>query len=100
LELVQIDIAEFYLHKQRLYLVLLLDDYSRFLLGFRLIELCNMEEIESLVEEAISRYGKIETIISDKGFVFHGWRGINRFGKHLDTLDIYHLHTTPHHPQP
>jgi len=72
LELVQIDIAEFYIHKQRVYLVLLLDDYSRFLLGFRLIEQCNMEEIEGLVDEAISRYGKMEAIVSDRGFVFHG----------------------------
>lgn len=99
LELVQIDIAEFYIHKQRVYLVLLLDDHSRFLLGFRLIEECKMEEIETLVDEAISQYGKMEAIISDRGFVFHGWRGINRFEKHLDELDIYHIHTSPHHPQ-
>jgi len=99
LELVQIDIAEFYIHKQRVYLVLLLDDYSRFLLGFRLIEQCNMEEIEGLVDEAISRYGKMEAIVSDRGFVFHGWRGINHFERHLDALDIYHIHTSPHHPQ-
>jgi transposase InsO family protein len=99
LELVQIDIAEFYIHKQRVYLVLLLDDYSRFLLGFRLIEQCNMEEIQGLLDEAISRYGKMERILSDRGFVFHGWRGINRFERHLDELDIYHIHTSPHHPE-
>lgn len=99
LELVQIDIAEFYIHKQRVYLVLLLDDYSRFLLGFRLIEECNMEEIQGLVDEAISRYGKMECILSDRGFIFHGWRGINRFEKRLDELDIYHIHTSPHHPE-
>lgn len=99
LELVQIDIAEFYIHKQRVYLVLLLDDYSRFLLGFRLIEECNMEEIQALVDEAVNRYGKMESILSDRGFVFHGWRGINRFEKHLDELDIYHIHTSPHHPE-
>ena len=99
LELVQTDITEFYIHKQRLYLVLLLDDYSRFLLGFRLIEQCNMEEIEALVDETISRYGKMEEIVSDRGFVFHGWRGINRFERHLDDSDIYHIHTSPHHPQ-
>jgi len=51
LELVQTDITEFYIHKQGLYLVLLLDNYSRFLLGFRLIEQCNMEEIKALVDE-------------------------------------------------
>ena len=36
LELVQIDILEFFVHKLKVYLLLLLDDFSRFILGFRL----------------------------------------------------------------
>jgi transposase len=73
LELTQIDICEFYIHKQKVYLVLLLDDYSRFLLNFALLEACNMEQIEKMVAEAIQRYGKPERLVSDRGFVFHGW---------------------------
>ena len=99
LELAQIDICEFYIHKQKVYLVLLLDDYSRFLLGFALLEQCNMEQIERLVREAIDRYGKMERLVSDRGFVFHGWRGINAFEKFLEGMDIYHIHTSPYHPQ-
>lgn len=99
LELVQIDICEFYIHQQRVYLTLLLDDFSRFLLGFSLQEQCNMEEIQKMVEKAIARYGKMEKLLSDRGFVFHGWRGINRFEKFLDEMDIYHIHTSPHHPE-
>ena len=34
LELVQIDILEFFIHKLKVYLLLLLDDFSRFILGF------------------------------------------------------------------
>jgi putative transposase len=99
LELVQIDICEFYIHKQKVYLVLLLDDYSRFLLNFALLEQCNMEQIESMVKGAIDRYGKMERLLSDRGFVFHGWRGINAFEKFLEDMDIYHIHTSPYHPQ-
>lgn len=99
LELAQIDINEFYIHKQKVYLVLLLDDYSRFLLGFILLENCNMESIEQMVSTAIQRYGKMERLLSDRGFVFHGWRGINAFEKYLDEMDIYHIHTSPHHPE-
>ena len=99
LELVQIDIAEFYIHKQKVYLVLLLDDYSRFLLSFSLLEQCNMENIEEMVSSAISRYGKMERILSDRGFVFHGWRGINAFERFLEEMDIYHIHTSPYHPE-
>lgn len=99
LELAQIDICEFYIHKQKVYLVLLLDDYSRFLLNFALLEQCNMEQIEKMVNEAIQRYGKMERLLSDRGFVFHGWRGINSFEKYLEEMDIYHIHTSPYHPQ-
>lgn len=99
LELTQIDINEFYIHKQKVYLVLLLDDYSRFLLGFTLLESCNMQAIEQMVASAIQRYGKMERLLSDRGFVFHGWRGINAFEKYLDEMDIYHIHTSPHHPE-
>lgn len=99
LELVQIDICEFYIHKLHVYLTFLLDDFSRFLLGFSLQDQCNMEEIQHLVEHAIARYGKMEKILSDRGFVFHGWRGINRFERFLDDMDVSHIHTSPHHPE-
>jgi len=99
LELTQIDICEFYVHKQKVYLVLLLDDYSRFLLNFALLEQCDMEQIEQMVSEAINRYGKPERLLSDRGMVFHGWRGINGFENFLEEQDIYHIHTSPYHPQ-
>lgn len=99
LELAQIDILEFYIHKQKVYLVLLLDDFSRFLLNYTLLEQCNMEQIERMVKEAVDRYGKMERLVSDRGFVFHGWRGINAFEKFLEDMDVYHIHTSPYHPQ-
>lgn len=99
LKLAQIDICEFYIHKQKAYLVLLLDDFSRFLLNFTLLEQCNMEQIERMVKTAVDRYGKMERLVSDRGFVFHGWRGINAFEKFLEDMDIDHIHTSPYHPQ-
>jgi len=99
LELVQIDICEFYLHKLKVYLVLLLDDFSRFLLNFALLEECTMTAIEEMVSQAIQRYGKMERLLSDRGFVFHGWRGINAFERWLEEMEIDHIHTSPHHPE-
>jgi transposase InsO family protein len=99
LELVQIDIMEFYIHKVRVYLLFLLDDRSRFILNFHLTDKCNIEGIQQMVETAIQRYGKFEKLLSDRGFVFHGWRGINRFEKYLEEHEIYHIHTSPHHPE-
>ncbi len=99
LELVQVDIMEFYIHKVRVYLVILLDDYSRFILNFHLSDSYTMEGIQGMVEESIQRYGKMEKVLSDRGFVFHGWKGINRFEKYLEGQGIYHIHTSAHHPE-
>lgn len=99
LELAQIDICEFFLHKIKVFLVLLLDDFSRFILNFALLDACCMDAIEEMVAVAVRRYGKMERLLSDRGFVFHGWRGINGFERWLEEMDIYHIHTSPYHPE-
>ena len=81
LELVQMDILEFYINKAKIYVLILLDDYSRFILGFRLLDETSTEDVIDLVSESINRYGKMEEVLTDRGFVFYSWRGINRFEK-------------------
>jgi len=76
-----------------------LDDYSRFILNFFLTEACSMDGIIGMVKESIQRYGKMEKLLSDRGFVFHSWKGVNRFERYLEEKGIYHIHTSPHHPQ-
>jgi len=83
LELAQMDILEFYINKLKVYIILLLDDYSRFILGWNLLETTSMDEVIKVVQDAISRYGKMEELLTDRGFVFYSWHGINRFEKYL-----------------
>ncbi len=99
LELVQIDILEFFIHKLKVYLLLLLDDFSRFILGFRLSTETSIDLVIGLFQEAIDRYGKMEEVLSDRGFVFYSWRGINRFEQYLEVEGIHQTHASPHHPQ-
>jgi len=99
LELAQMDILELYINKAKVYLILLIDDFSRFILGFRLVEETSAEEVISLVQEAINQYGKMEELLTDRGFVFYSWRGINRFERYLEQERIDHTHARPHHPQ-
>jgi putative transposase len=99
LELAQMDVLEFYINKQKVYLILLLDDFSRFILGFRLLTETSSDAVRDVVFEAINRYGKIEELLTDRGFVFYSWRGINRFEKFLELEGIDHTHARPHHPQ-
>ena len=99
LELAQMDILEFFINKLKVYLMILLDDFSRFILGWRLVTQTSIDEVIGLVQEAIDRYGKMEEILTDRGFVFYSWQGINRFEKYLELERIDHTHARPHHPQ-
>ena len=99
LELAQMDILEFFINKLKVYVILLLDDFSRFILGWRLLEETSIDAVISLVQEAIDRYGKMVEILTDRGFVFYSWRGVNRFEQYLEFEGIDHTHARPHHPQ-
>ncbi len=99
LELVQMDILEFFINKLKVYLLLLQDDYSRFIVGWHLAEKTNIDLVIKVVQDSINRYGKMEEILSDRGFVFYSWRGGNRFEKYLGTQRIEHTHARAHHPQ-
>ena len=99
LELAQMDILEFFINKLKVYIILLLDDFSRFILGWRLLTETSTDAVILLVQSAIDRYGKMQEILTDRGFVFYSWRGINRFEKFLQTQVIDHTHARPHHPQ-
>ena len=93
------DILEFFINKLKVYMLLLLDDFSRFILGWRLLTETSTDAVILLVQSAIDRYGKMQEILTDRGFVFYSWRGINRFEKFLQTQRIDHTHARPHHPQ-
>ncbi len=99
LELVQMDILEFFINKLKVYLMLMLDDFSRFILGSRLVTETSIDEVIALVQAAIDRYGKMEEMLTDRGFVFYSWRSINRFERFLQMHGIDHTHARPHHPQ-
>lgn len=99
LELAQMDILEFFINKVKLFLILLIDDFSRFILGFRVLEQTSIDDVIDVVAKAILRYGKMEELLTDRGFVFYSWRGANRFEKYLEVERIDHTHARPHHPQ-
>lgn len=99
LELALMDILEFYINKLKVYLLFVQDDFSRFILGWQLTTETSIDWVIEVVQKAIDRYGKMEEILSDRGFVFYSWKGCNRFEKYLETEDIHQAHARPHHPQ-
>lgn len=99
LELVQMDVLQFHVHVQRLYLILALDDHSRFITGWGLLQRETMDDAIAVLEDAIRRYGKPEAVLTDRGAVFHTWSGIGRFDRVLEGYGIDHILSAPHHPK-
>jgi putative transposase len=99
LELVQMDVLQFHVHAQRLYLLLALDDHSRFIVGWALLQRETMDDAIACLEDAIRRYGKPEAVLTDRGAVFHTWSGIGQFDRVLEAYGIDHLLSAPNHPK-
>lgn len=99
LELAQMDVLQFYVHGQRVYLFLMLDDHSRFLTGWDLLQRESMDDAVRVFEDAVRRYGKPEAVLTDRGATFHTWSGIGRFDRMLEAYDVDHILAAPEHPR-
>lgn len=72
---VHLDFLHFFVHKAKAYLLLIEDDYSRFLTGWALCDGEQAQPVIEAVDEAISRHGKPEQMVVDGGSGFFSWRG-------------------------
>ena len=100
-ELWQSDITSFVLSRTgtRVYLVALVDDFSRYVVGWALsVQMRSATVIEALLE-AIARYGKPREVLTDQGPQYFTWRGKSAFGKLLVREGIRHVVARSHHPQ-
>jgi transposase InsO family protein len=84
LELVHMDFKHFYINRAKVYLLLLQDDFSRFLCGHRMTDSENMKAVIAVFEECVNRHGKMQAVMTDAGSAFYSWNGVNRFQKLLE----------------
>jgi len=90
LQLVHLDFLHFHVHRQRQCLLLILDDYSRFVTGFCLLKSEHASGAITAFEESVARYGKPEGVMTDRGAAFHSFKGVSRFERLLEELEINH----------
>jgi transposase InsO family protein len=100
-ELWQMDVTYVYLRKVPvLYLVVIVDDYSRYCVA---AELCRDQQAETLIavlHRAAIEHGRPEKLLTDQGSGFYSWSGEQtRFQEYLDDQKIEHLVAEPHSPQ-
>jgi transposase InsO family protein len=100
-ELYQMDITYVYLANNAVYyLVLILDDYSRFCVGSELRRDQRGLSMIEVLHRAVERYGKPAKLLTDQGSSFYSWsREQTLFARYLDDMKIEHIVADPHSPQ-
>lgn len=90
LQLVHLDFCHFHVHRQKQCLLLMADDFSRFIPGWKLLKSEHAAGACEALETAINRYGKFEAVMSDRGAAFHSWNGLSQFERLLEEYGIDH----------
>lgn len=99
-ELYQMDVTYIYLSEGIYYLVIILDDYSRFCVCSELRRDQQGLTMIEVLHRAIERYGKPTKLLTDQGTNFYSWsRDQSLFSRYLDDMKIEHIVADPHSPQ-
>ncbi|MCG5056157.1 MAG: DDE-type integrase/transposase/recombinase [Myxococcales bacterium] len=95
----QIDFADLRVGPERAHVLLIVDDYSRFIVGHALGEEPSSEVAVGTLERAIAQHGKCEAVYTDRGGAFLAWREQSGFQRYLERELIDHSVSRPSKPQ-
>jgi len=83
-----LDFVQRYVNRASTFTLILIDDYSRYVLGHGVDDAERANMVIATFEEAVRRHGKPEAVMHDKGSAFWSWRGISRFTALLTELGV------------
>ena len=95
----QADLTDLRVGPEKRALAVTLDDFSRFVVGFKVFESPTGEGIVELLERAIGLHGKPESLYTDRGGVFLDWNKETSFQRFLAEQLIDHIVGKPYKPQ-
>jgi len=78
-----------------IYLVTLLDDFSRFVLLSRFIGVRTMDKVIEMLRETVRKYGVMDALLTDCGTEFVAWNRFTRFEDLLVDLDVRYVASGP-----
>ena len=83
-----LDFVHRWIGRASTFTLILLDDHSRFVVGHGVDDAERADLVVKTFEEAVTRHGKPEMVLHDKGSAFWSWKGISRFSRLLQELDV------------
>ena len=66
LELVQMNILELFSSRLEFFLLIFLNDFFQFIIGFRFLTQTSIDEVIGLLQEEIDRYGRVPEFIAER----------------------------------
>ena len=95
----QLDFTELRVGAERRWLLVVEDDFSRFVVGHVLAEGPTSEVVVAAIRAAIRLHGKPERVYTDRGAAFTAWRDVSACEVFLDEQLIDHSLRAAHRPQ-
>lgn len=95
----QLDFTELRVGPERRWLLVIEDDFSRFVVGHVLAEGPTSEVVVDAIRAAIRLHGKPERVYTDRGAAFTSWRDVSACEVFLDEQLIDHSLRTAYRPQ-
>lgn len=83
-----LDFVHRHIHRASTFTLIVLDDHSRFVVGHGVDDAERAQMVIRTFEEAVTRHGKPERVMSDRGAAFWSWRGISQFTALLEEMEI------------
>jgi transposase InsO family protein/transposase-like protein len=87
-QLWHLDFLHRHINRASTYSLILIDDYSRFVVGHGVDDAERAAIVIETFEAAVARHGKPEMVLHDKGSAFWSWRGISRFTELLTEMNV------------
>lgn len=97
-QLWQGDIFTFRLGGRYAYLIGMIDDYSRYMVGLELFRSQTADQVIEVYRRAVGEYGVPKEVLTDRGRQYTNWRGTTRFERELGKDRVKHIKSQAHHP--
>ena len=92
------DIFTFRLGGRYAYLVGMVDDYSRYMVGLEFYRSQTADQVIEVYRRAVGEYGVPKEVLTDRGRQYTNWRGTTRFERELGKDRVKHIKSQAHHP--
>jgi putative transposase len=83
-----LDFVQRWIGRASTFTLILLDDYSRFVVGHGVDDAERADLVMDTFEQAVARHGRPEMLMHDKGGAFWSWNGISRFTRLLEEMGV------------